>query len=462
MGCDLTDPTVVVPSIRKTVIPEPEKHFPFSTTLMVMAIELYQRESEQQFCHYVTYAHRKLVQFVESRKQMTAESYRFFVENAYNQFFQHESFHTSARSKTKAKDVGASGILHTSTKLSGYVWVGSETKLAYVPEDKAGDVQMDADDDEAVGELDEFLKLSVKVQKDGDDEVYEEVPDEPMEGVGSQEREETREQTGHSEETEKPALPPAHNAMQKLHHVPIFSAKDYVKIRQWIFNLGNILSAADREGRRLPTTPGEADTLGMVWFVEFMSTEAHSDFMKAYPNMTFTDLDPDEFHDMQVKCKRVMEENEHIHISTIEEEENPELREDPRNKKKIEHMTPENKQLILEIDNSALVDCTVQWLMMLNKDLQEKIVQRISTVIKKEDVDDQDADDEDDQDISKEPVVPPAKMVSIETQTGFPEQSEQPGSSHQREEPASSVGSQQRERKQKRRRKTSVLMILLL
>ena len=57
--------------------------FFFWTTFMVMAVELYQAESERQFCHYVTYAHRKLVQFVESRKQMTAESYRFFLEHAY-------------------------------------------------------------------------------------------------------------------------------------------------------------------------------------------------------------------------------------------------------------------------------------------------------------------------------------------------------------------------------------------
>ena len=141
---------------------------------MVMEIELYQEESEKQFCYYVTYAHRKLVQFVESRKQMTAESYRFFTENAYNQFFQHESFHTSARSKTKAKDVGAAGILHTSTKLSGYVWLGSDTKAGHVPEDQAGDVQMDADD-EADDETNELPSLSVKVQQD--DEVHEGVPD---------------------------------------------------------------------------------------------------------------------------------------------------------------------------------------------------------------------------------------------------------------------------------------------
>ena len=58
----MRNPSTVIPMTEKTVIPEPEIHFTFSTTLMVMAIELYQAESERQFCHYVTYAHRKLVQ----------------------------------------------------------------------------------------------------------------------------------------------------------------------------------------------------------------------------------------------------------------------------------------------------------------------------------------------------------------------------------------------------------------
>ena len=39
-GYDTTDPTVVIPSTPKTVIPEPDKHFSFSTMLMVMALEL--------------------------------------------------------------------------------------------------------------------------------------------------------------------------------------------------------------------------------------------------------------------------------------------------------------------------------------------------------------------------------------------------------------------------------------
>ena len=48
-GFDLTDPNTVVTPTPKTVIPEPEKHFSFTTTLMVMAIEIYQGESARKF-----------------------------------------------------------------------------------------------------------------------------------------------------------------------------------------------------------------------------------------------------------------------------------------------------------------------------------------------------------------------------------------------------------------------------
>ena len=100
--------------------------------------------------------------------------------------------------------------------------------------------------------------------------------------------------------------------------------------------------------------------------------------------MTDAELDHDELHDMKLVCKRIMDENQHIHLSTIEEEDNPKIPRDPKNKKEIEHMTPENKQLILEIDNSSLIDCTVRWLNMLDKDLQQKIGDRVSNVVKAE------------------------------------------------------------------------------
>ena len=37
-GCDMMNPSTVIPMTEKTVIPEPEIHFSFATTLMVMAI----------------------------------------------------------------------------------------------------------------------------------------------------------------------------------------------------------------------------------------------------------------------------------------------------------------------------------------------------------------------------------------------------------------------------------------
>ena len=111
-------------------------------------------------------------------------------------------------------------------------------------------------------------------------------------------------------------------------------------------------------------------------------------------------------------------------------------------------MTPENKQLVLETDSSALIDCTVQWMNMLDKDLQKKIVDRISTVVKEEG-----EEEVNDQEVTKEPVVPPATKVSIETQADFREESEETGSSHQREEPAFAVGSQQREGTEEKKKK---------
>ena len=148
---------------------------------------------------------------------------------------------------------------------------------------------------------------------------------------------------------------------------------------------------------------------------------------------------------MKLKCKRSVDENEHIHITTFEEEDSPDIPKDPKNKKEIEHMTAENKHLILETDNSALIDCTVQWMNMLDKDLQKKIVDRISTVAKEER-----EEEVNDHDVTREPVVPPATRVSIETQTDFPEESEKIGSSHQREEPASSVTERGNRREEKK------------
>ena len=112
--------------------------------------------------------------------------------------------------------------------------------------------------------------------------------------------------------------------------------------------------------------------------------------------MTRTEVDPDTFHSIQSSCKRVMKKNEHITIDSFQEEDNPEIPEDPEKKKEIEHMTPENKHIILETDSSVLIDCTVQWMNMLNEDLQKRILESVSFV-KKEVEDEQDVEEEEEE-----------------------------------------------------------------
>ena len=96
---------------------------------------------------------------------------------------------------------------------------------------------MDAED-EADQRAEELPSLSIKVQKDDeepqdeqplDDEVHEEGQDELMKGVGSQEKEETQEEPGYSEEAEKPELPPTRSPKKRYGNYIMsqFSAKEY-------------------------------------------------------------------------------------------------------------------------------------------------------------------------------------------------------------------------------------------
>jgi hypothetical protein len=185
---DMTIPGIQVPMSKKMVIPKPERHFSFSTKVMVMAVALYEEETQKDLCPYTACALKKLRQFVDRRKEMTAQSYRFFDEHAYNQFFQHEAFQQSATARTKAKDIGA-GEFQTSTRLAGYVWIAGEKKMTHVPKDQADDVDME-DRDEDDEELDDLprLQVIVKPQEKKDDD----------KGVSSLQREETQEQDGPS------------------------------------------------------------------------------------------------------------------------------------------------------------------------------------------------------------------------------------------------------------------------
>ena len=238
-GFDLTDPTTVVTPTPKTVIPEPEKHFSCTTILMVMALELYQEESERKFCHYVTYAHQKLVNVVESRKQMTTEFYKFFIEHAYNPFVTHSAFHTSARAKTKAKDITGHGITHVSTKLTGYVWIGSQTKLVIKRVMLPWMMWQKMTLTEEQVYCQDLPRLEVKIEREDEQEpqqvedVQEEAQQEPMEGVSSPQGEETQEEPGDSGQAERPEFPPGNSPQERYGNYIMsqFSVQEFNQLR---------------------------------------------------------------------------------------------------------------------------------------------------------------------------------------------------------------------------------------
>eukprot|EP00435_Cladocopium_sp_Y103_P033681 s1720_g8.t1 len=124
-------PGVEVEMNRNTIIPFPEKHFSFSTKMMLLAIQLYRERSDYNFHPFTQFAYEKLESYVESKRRLTRGSYRHFVEHAYNQLFVHPAFLESSRSGTRAKDIGASEPLGTSAKLDGYVWIQDSMRTTY-------------------------------------------------------------------------------------------------------------------------------------------------------------------------------------------------------------------------------------------------------------------------------------------------------------------------------------------
>ena len=89
-----------------------------------------------------------------------------------------------------------------------------------------------------------------------------------------------------------------------------FPVKECLKLRKWVFNLRYAVPASERRvNQNMPQSVEDVHTFGMVWFAEFVATESHHDFMITCPNMTDTELDHDEFHEMKLVCKGIMDDN---------------------------------------------------------------------------------------------------------------------------------------------------------
>eukprot|EP00435_Cladocopium_sp_Y103_P003598 s8614_g1.t1 len=194
---------------------------------MLLAIQLYMERAETRFHPFTQYAYEKLESYVESKKQITQESYRHFVEHAYNQFFVHSAFLESSRSRTKAKDIGATEPLGISTKLDGYVWIQDSKGTRRIPKSKVEEI----DEEDVPTKLDGYVwiqdsKGTRRIPKSKVEEIDEEdVPmtEEPKPTPYSEYPDEMKEEEDQPEPQEEE--PQEMEADQEEPNVPTFEVK---------------------------------------------------------------------------------------------------------------------------------------------------------------------------------------------------------------------------------------------
>ena len=160
---------------------------------MVMAVELYQGIAEHEFCKYGKVAWKKLQTFVDQRRSMTRESYRFFVEHAYRQFLDHEAFQHTTKSGAKARVIGTN-IHICSNKLEGYVWYHHGGISRRIPKDVAqgANIILDDEEDEQMADEqgdvkvpEEMPALDIKISISSEERARVEAPqDDPFNPMG--------------------------------------------------------------------------------------------------------------------------------------------------------------------------------------------------------------------------------------------------------------------------------------
>ena len=440
------------------VKPEPERHFSFSTTLMVLAVELYfENVPDHKLCPYARYSYRILMEFVESRKELTKESYRHFVEHAYNQFFQHEAFHSSACSKTHAKDLSA-GEFTTFTKLKAYTWVTNNGRVARIKKKYATTYQMpdvheEVDDVENMEVEDDEQELALQAVLEPDaaeilgippEEVLraQDQQEEEVDYESSPEGEQPRVDPGDFSKEERPDLPYASTPQEKYGNFMVsqLTRQQEQLLKHWTLSMGRFVG--EDEDAPVPRSMEDINTFQTAMMIDVVADANHQEFTMAYRALTGVQVTMEQFHELRVVCEYLRKKNAHISITTFETEDDPQLPVNPHGKD-MEYTIPEDKHIILEGDNSKLVDCTVTWLNMLNKDLQDRVLARLHEAnklqLKIEEVND-DEEAEEREANKKEPVIPPPPRVSTEVQTD-PQRSDTYGSSPQGEAPSSSTGS---------------------
>eukprot|EP00435_Cladocopium_sp_Y103_P052220 s573_g16.t1 len=352
---------------KHNIIPFPEKHFSFSTKMMLLAIQLYKERSDYQFHPFTQFAFDKLESYVESKKQLTKESYRHFVEHAYNQFFVEEM-----------DDVP-------------------------MPDDEQPDPYAEFPDEMKV---DEDQPEQQEQQPHGTEADQEEVPDVPSfevkirepKDTGSPQDEEVSEHKEGSKEPEEPyeTILIYDSEEERLGHFIMshVSEEDQLCWRQLVLGLRNVNAREPGEDPpNLPQTVDEVTPWQMNLMMELIASEKFHAIMETWTPALGIEISYDKMHELRLTAAQVKLKTKDIHLHHFANDAKPEL---PRPELEARHTGGdpefrdmedlENKpnKFAIEGEDDTLIDLTVQWLNMFNKETMKAIMKKM---IKEEDQD---------------------------------------------------------------------------
>ena len=150
----------------------------------------------------------------------------------------------------------------------------------------------------------------------------------------------------------------------------------------------NVLRGDDLEGGQ-PLQRGDISYFSLLLMMTALAHAEFKTFMDHYAPAMGYEISYDQYHEFKLDIGKVLQDNEHITPDNFLDVEEPDLvdddpetplsdlqgqgRADPEYKNTIESLNVEDKHIILESDDDKLVECTLKWISMCNKNVQKKI-----------------------------------------------------------------------------------------
>ena len=188
-----------------------------------------------------------------------------------------------------------------------------------------------------------------------------------------------------------------------------------------------------------PIERGDISYHAMYLMMIALEASTFSIFMEHWAPMMRFQITYDQYHEFKLEIGTVLKNNTHVTADNFLDVEEPDLVDDDitipapnleapgtgdtEYKHAIESLNIENKHIILETDDDKLVECTLAWISMCNKNVQNKIKK---SFVKDEEVKEEEeeivVEEEEDQEDTKEPHVP-AECSSEKEESAPPERS---------------------------------------